>query len=166
MSRATVLKGFAVGLLAGSAMLLAQLALSTVRGTAADPTGAVVTSADISLVNLDTNFKRSTSTNENGDFEIPDLQRGRYRLTATAPGFKTFVADNIILEGNQIRRVNIAFELGAVGAEVTVHADAAVIQTDTARLQNSLNTARHFDTPWVGAEATLDQSLFITTLPL
>lgn len=146
--------------------LMAQLTLSTIRGTATDPTGAVVPKAQITLVSLDTNEKRELTTNENGDFEIPDLIRGRYRLTATAVGFKTFVAENIILEGNQVRRINVSFELGAVGAEITVRADAAVIQTDTSRLQSSLNTAKHFDTPWVGAEATLDPSLFITTLPL
>ncbi|MBI4876352.1 MAG: carboxypeptidase regulatory-like domain-containing protein, partial [Acidobacteria bacterium] len=146
--------------------LMAQLTLSTVRGTATDPSGAVVPKAQIVLVSLDTNQRREAATNDNGDFEIPDLVRGRYRLTATGTGFKTFVAENILLEGNQIRRINVAFELGAVGAEVTVRADAAVIQTDTSRLQSAINTAKHFDTPWVGAEATLDPSLFITTLPL
>lgn len=146
--------------------LMAQLTLSTVRGTVADPTGAVVPNVQIVLVSLDTNQKREVATNDNGDFEIPDLVRGRYRLTATGSGFKTFVAENILLEGNQIRRINVTFELGAVGAEVTVRADAAVIQTDTSRLQSAINTTKHFDTPWVGAEATLDPSLFITTLPL
>lgn len=146
--------------------LFGQLSLSTIRGTAKDPTGALVANAEITVVSLETNFKRVTNTNENGDFEIPDLQRGTYKLTATQSGFKTFVADNIILEGNQIRRINVAFELGSVGTEVTVRADAAVIQTDTAKIQGSVNTSKHFDTPWVGAEATLDPSLFITTLPL
>jgi hypothetical protein len=150
----------------GLAPLPAQLALSTIRGTVTDPTGAVVSSAEITVVNVETNFRRATTTNENGDFEVPDLQRGTYRLTATASGFKTFVAENIILEGNQTRRINAALELGAVGAEVTVRADAALIQTDTARLQGSINMSKHFDTPWVGGEATLDPSLFITTLPL
>ncbi|HWQ54476.1 MAG TPA: TonB-dependent receptor [Bryobacteraceae bacterium] len=146
--------------------LLAQMTLSTIRGTAADQTGAVIPKAQLVLVSLDTNQSREVTTNENGDFEIPDLIRGRYRLTATAGGFKTFVAENILLEGNQIRRINVTFELGAVGSEVTVRADAAVIQTDTSKLQSALNTTKHFDTPWVGAEAAFDPSLFITTLPL
>src|SRR6266851_7033757 len=97
-----------------------QLTLSTVRGTATDPTGAVVANAAISLTNLETNAKRDVLTNEAGDFEIPDLQRGKYRLSATASGFKTFVADGIILEGSQIRRINVTLEVGAVGTEVTV----------------------------------------------
>src|SRR6267154_707301 len=111
-----------------------QLTLSTVRGTASDPSGAVVASAAISLTNLETNAKREVLTGETGDFEIPDLQRGTYRLSATAAGFKTFVADQIILEGSQIRRINVTLEVGGVGTEVTVVAGAAVIQTDTAKI--------------------------------
>ncbi len=156
---------FAVSLLV-CAPLGAQLTLSTIRGTASDPTGAVVAGAEITVTDAKTNTKRTVTTTANGDFEVPDLYRGTYRLTATSAGFKTFVADNILLEGQQIRRVNVTFELGSVGSEVTVSAGAAVIQTDTSRLQGSLNTAKHFDTPWVGAEATLDPSLFITTQPM
>src|SRR5436190_6289112 len=148
------------------ATLMAQLTLSTIRGTAADPSGAVITGAEITVINLQTNEKRTVKTNENGDFEIPDLYRGSYRLSATQAGFKTFVADNVLLEGQQVRRVNVAFEVGSVGTEVTVTAGAQVLQTDTSRIQGALNTAKHFDTPWVGAEATLDPSLFITTQPM
>ena len=88
------------------------------------------------------------------------------RLTAAAPGFKTFVVDDIILEGSQIRRVNVSLEVGSVGTEVVVTAGAAVIQTDSAKLQTDVDTSKHFDTPWVGGMATLDPSLFITTAPL
>jgi hypothetical protein len=146
--------------------LLGQLTLSTVRGTAMDPTGAVIAGAAISLTSLATNAKRDVKTNGAGDFEIPDLQRGTYRLSATAPGFKTFVADEIILEGSQIRRINVTLEVGAVGTEITVTAGAAVIQTDSAKIQTDVDTSKHFDTPWVGGMATLDPSLFITTAPL
>ena len=106
------------------ATLMAQLTLSTIRGTAADPSGAVITGAEITVINLQTNEKRTVKTNENGDFEIPDLYRGSYRLSATQAGFKTFVADNVLLEGQQVRRVNVAFEVGSVGTEVTVTAGA------------------------------------------
>src|SRR5215831_4658379 len=146
--------------------LFGQLTLSTIRGTATDPTGAVVTNTNIELLHLETNAKRQVLTNESGDFEIPDLQRGTYRLTARAAGFKTWVADQIILETSQIRRINPTFEVGAVGTEVTVQAGAALIQTDTAKIQAVVNTSKHFDNPWVGGMATLDPSLFITTAPL
>jgi hypothetical protein len=149
-----------------SAALFGQFTLSTIRGVATDATGAVVAGADVTLTNLETNARRQVKTNGAGDYEIPDLQRGTYRLSAVAPGFKTFVADDIILEGSQVRRVNITLEVGSVGTEVTVTAGAAVIQTDSAKLQTDVDTSKHFDTPWVGGMATLDPSLFITTAPL
>src|SRR5574341_238805 len=111
-------------LLGVSAGLWAQLTVSTIRGTALDPTGATVVGVKITVVNLGTTIQRETVTNENGDFEVPDLQRGTYRLTAAHAGFRNFVADNIILESAQIRRIDVKLELGAVGTEVTVRADA------------------------------------------
>src|SRR6266566_2152564 len=158
--------GGLLALLVFCAQSSGQLTLSTVRGAATDPTGAVVAKAAISLTNIETNAKREVLTGETGDFEIPDLQRGTYRLTATASGFKTFIADQIILEGSQIRRINVTLEVGGVGTEVTVVAGAAVIQTDTAKIQTDVNTSKHFDNPWVGGMATLDPSLFITTAPM
>ncbi len=92
-----------------------QLTLSTVRGTVIDATGAVVAKTTISLSNLETNAKREALSSETGDFEIPDLQRGTYRLSATAAGFKTFVADRIILEARQICRIYVTLESGTAG---------------------------------------------------
>ncbi|MCZ2080404.1 MAG: TonB-dependent receptor [Bryobacterales bacterium] len=152
--------------MSGYSGLTAQITLSTIRGTAADPSGAIVGDAQIALTNKNTGERREALTNANGDFEIPGLQRGVYRLTASKAGFKSFTADQIMLEATETRRVNVIFELGSVGSEVTVNAGAAVIQTDTVKLQNSIDTSTHFDTPWVAGSATFDPSLFITSAPL
>ena len=94
-----------------SLSLWAQLTVSTLRGTATDQSGAVVINARIRVVHLETNLTREVDTNENGDFEILDLPRGGYKLTATRVGFKTFVADNVVLESSQVRRIDVAFDL-------------------------------------------------------
>jgi len=57
--------------------LVAQTAtLSTIRGTAQDPSAAAVAGVAISLVNSETNFTRTATTNATGDYEFPYLQRG------------------------------------------------------------------------------------------
>src|SRR5437870_1194655 len=84
-----------------SATLLGQSDLSTIRGTATDSAAAIIANADIKLVETETNFTRSVMTDDVGNYEIPYLRRGTYRLTASRAGFATFVADNIILESNQ-----------------------------------------------------------------
>ena len=141
----------------------AQTTVSTIRGSVADPSGATVANAAIVLTDLETNTRRPVPSSDNGEFEVPDLPRGTYRLTATSPGFKTFVADNIILESSQIRRIDIVFVLGEVGSQVLVKVDAAVITTDTAKIAGLFTNKRFDDAPWVGDGR--NPQLVMTTLP-
>ncbi len=152
-----------LGLLACNLPLLAQTSFSTLRGAVKDPSGAAVTDTEISVVHLETNLQRSTRTNENGDYEIPDLQRGTYRLTAKRPGFQTFVADNIILESSQIRRIDVALTLGEVATQVTVMADAAVISTESAKIAGQFTARRVDDAPIVGDGR--NPAILLSTMP-
>lgn len=76
----------------------AQLSTSTIRGHVADPSGAAVPGAPVRVVNTQTAVERTVATNAEGDYEVPDLQRGSYRITISQTGFKNFIADNVILE--------------------------------------------------------------------
>jgi hypothetical protein len=154
---------FLVGIVP-SATLWAQLTVSTLRGTATDPAGAVVTNARIIAINQETNLTREVLTTDNGDYEIVDLPRGTYRLTASHPGFKTFAADNVVLQSSQVRRIDVAFELGAATSEVTVHADAAVIATETGKIQETFEKQRFEELPLIGDGRTPDAVL--VSLPL
>ena len=153
---------FLVGLAFSSTGLMAQTDQATVRGTATDPTGAVVPNANIELTNVGTNVTRKAITNENGDYEIPYVNAGTYRLTGAATGFKNFAADNIILTGREVRRIDLAFQLGGVGSEVTVNAGAAVIQTEGSQIAGGFSGNAYVDSPL--SQDFFPQS-FMTTLP-
>src|SRR6187549_1013817 len=103
----------------------AQLTTSIIRGHVSDSSGAAIVGAQLKIVNVETNVERSVTTNQDGDYEAPDLQRGVYKLSLTQTGFKTFVAENIVLVSSQIRRIDAILEVGSVGAEVNVSANAA-----------------------------------------
>src|SRR5581483_2131809 len=141
-----------------------QSIVSTIRGSVKDPTGTAVAGAEITVVNVGPNIQRVVRSNESGDYEVPGLLSGPYTLTATGAGSKTFVADNIVLENTQIRRIDISLELGSVTSEVTVKADAAVITTDSAKIQGTFTNKRFDDAPWVG-DGRNPQTV-MTTLPL
>src|SRR6266699_2310425 len=113
--------------------LAAQTSFSTVRGTATDQTGSVVPGVNVTVTDVQTNVQRSAVTNQTGNFEIPDLKQGTYRLQAQAAGFKTFVAEELILESSQIRRVDVALQVGEAASEVTVNASAAVINVEESK---------------------------------
>ncbi len=121
------------GLFCSAFMLFGQLQLSSIRGTLVDPSGATVAGAKIAVTDVKTNITaRSMVSDGAGNFEMPDLVAGVYRLTAEAPGFKTFVADNLVLGGSQIRRLDIALEVGQVADRITVQAGVSPITTDSA----------------------------------
>src|SRR5438552_15908601 len=124
-----VATGLAV--LLSSTVLPAQETLSTLRGTATDPSGAVMPGVTVTVQELATNIvARKVTTDNSGNYEIPGLKLGTYRLTATLAGFKAVAANDVVLEGNQIRRIDIRLEVGATETEVRVTASAAVIETE------------------------------------
>src|SRR6188472_912114 len=128
-----------VALFFSASTLLAQLQLSTIRGTVADTTGAAVVGARITITDVKTNVTtRSLVSDASGNFEAPDLVAGVYRLTAEAAGFKTYVADNVVLEGAQIRRISVDLEVGQLAERITVQAGAAPITTDSAQITSGL----------------------------
>jgi Carboxypeptidase regulatory-like domain/TonB dependent receptor len=159
-----ILPGWALAAVLMAPSGSAQLIVSTIRGSVTDAAGAAVVGAELKVVNLGTNIQRMVNSNDEGEYEVSDLASGSYRLTVTHAGFKTFIADNIILENTQIRRIEVALELGAVTAEVTVRADAALITTDTAKIQGTFTSKRFDDAPWVG-DGRNPQAI-MTTLPL
>jgi hypothetical protein len=145
------------------ATLLGQGDLSTVRGTVTDPSGALVPNVTVEITNLATNNSRKVATSGNGDYEIPYVQLGTYKLTASAAGFKNFVADDIVIRARELRRIDVVLEIGAVGSEVTVSEKGAqLIATEGSQVANGFSTAAYVDSP-------LSQSFFpqayMTTLP-
>jgi hypothetical protein len=138
-------------LLVFCASLAGQESLSTIRGTVTDPSGAVVPGAVITVDELDTNIRVRTSPSDSqGNFEMPGLKPGSYRLTATLAGFKKFVVDDIHLASSQVRRVDVVFQVGAVEAEVTVSGRAAAIETEQGKVSVEFTGERYKDLPIAG----------------
>lgn len=162
----TVFVRLLLGMLLLCVGLSAQVVLSTVRGTVTDQTGAVVADAQVTLVHEEMSAKRTTPTTENGDFEIVGLGPGTYRLTVMIGGFKTFVAEKILLQSGEVRRINVKLELGALSSEIIVAAGAALIATDTPKLESSLYVRRYPDAPLINLNSVLTPFGLFTTTPL
>ncbi len=139
-----------------------QTDLSTLRGTALDQSGAVVPAVTLTLTDVERNTARTATSNTNGEYEIPFLIPGIYRLNATAAGFRGFVANDIRITSREVRRIDIAFELGATGSEVTVTAGAAVISTEGSQVAAGFSSQQFVDSP---LSASFFPQAYMTTLP-
>src|SRR5712692_4844370 len=83
-----------------------QTTSTSILGTVADPTGAVVVGAKVMVQQVGTGLKREELTSSSGDYTFSLLEVGEYEVTAEAAGFKTETRKNIILEVNQKARVD------------------------------------------------------------
>ena len=112
-----------------SSMATAQTGFSALRGNVTDASGAVVTGAQVTLIEPATGMQvRTAESDAQGNFEFPNLKPGSYQVKSEMQGFKAFVADDIKLDAGQTRRLDILFSVGAQQETVEVRAGAAVIR--------------------------------------
>ncbi|NJM54133.1 MAG: carboxypeptidase regulatory-like domain-containing protein [Blastocatellia bacterium] len=116
----------------GVGIIFAQSDRGSIRGTVTDPNGAAVVGAKVVLTSNETNETRETTSSEDGFFAFPELRAGTYRVAVEATGFNRVLLDNVKVEVQIIRSVEIKLEIGSVsGNVVNVTADAAVINTES-----------------------------------
>ncbi len=123
---------------------------ASVSGSVTDKSGASLPNAAITIHNTDTGIDRTTQTSANGSYSVSQLQPGRYSLSVTEAGFKTFQQQNITLTIGQIAEVNAQMEVGAQQEQVTVSAGAPAIQTEDASIGLVIDSATITDTPLNG----------------
>jgi hypothetical protein len=97
-------------------------------GTVRDASGGVLPGATVTVVNLDTNATRSTTTDGEGRFRVAALPPGRYRVTTELAAFKPSTRDEIRLMVGQTVESDFSLGLGAQAERVTVTTDAPLVE--------------------------------------
>jgi Carboxypeptidase regulatory-like domain len=80
---------FLFALLACAVSLQAQATFGRIFGTVTDRSGSVVPSAIVTITSVERGASRTTTTNESGEYGLPDVDLGSYVLSVQAQGFKT-----------------------------------------------------------------------------
>src|SRR6266436_9516094 len=93
----------------------------TILGTVVDNSGAVLANAGVNVMNVATSVTTHTQTSSTGDFTVPYLQPGNYRVTVEVPGFQKAVTDNVGLVVGQQARINVTMKTGTVTELVEVN---------------------------------------------
>jgi hypothetical protein len=102
----------------------------TVKGTVADPSGAVIPGATVTIYNPVTGYKRTASTDGSGEFNFINVPFNPYHLTVTATGFGPHVED-VGLNSTVPVSLKISLELAGGKTTVTVTSEAAdLIEVD------------------------------------
>ena len=129
----------------------AQQFTGTIQGVVQDSSGAVVPGAEVSIINISTNEARNVTTDSNGAYVVPQLKPGFYRVVVKLTGFKTATVDDIKLDVQQIRAVDVRLDVGGTTETVTVSATgAAAIETVSSTVSQNIENKRVVDLPLNG----------------
>jgi hypothetical protein len=107
-----------------------QAVYGSIVGTVTDASGAVVSGAKITITDMGRDVSTNTVTNDSGNYTQRALIVGRYRLRVEAPGFKTFVQENIGVSVDLETRVDVQMQVGEVTQTLEVTAEASVLKTE------------------------------------
>ncbi|MCA1573569.1 MAG: TonB-dependent receptor [Acidobacteria bacterium] len=111
-----------------------QITSGTIQGTVLDANGAAVPSASVEVKNVETNFSRNLTTDEDGRFVALSLPPGRYTVTVSKQGFATLVVENANLTVGQAMSLPLSMKVSGVEERVTITATPTI---DTVKTESS-----------------------------
>jgi hypothetical protein len=136
-------------LLAACSSLFAQ-SNAQLSGTVTDKSGAAVPGAEVTITNIHSGAERKTQTDTQGQYSVPFLNPDEYTVTVKRDGFRTHEQTGVRLEVNQVARVDVTLDIGAVTESVKVSASAPMIESDTSAVGQVVETKAIEDLPLNG----------------
>src|SRR5437868_12181102 len=122
----------------------------TILGNVRDPSGAALVGVKVAATNVETNLSQQTVTSVAGEYRFQSLPAGMYRVEAELSGFQKFLADNIVLNVDQQRRVDIALKVGSVQERIEVSAAAVQVETTSNQLGTVIDEKNILNLPLNG----------------
>lgn len=148
-----------------SAGLLGQ-GQSDVTGAVTDHSGAVVPNATVTLVHLGTNVESVARTTEAGVYRLVHVPAGEYRISATAPGFKTATITPLTVTVSGVVTADFRLEVGSSSESITVSAEETLLETATATIGRSVSPEEYHTWPiFVDDGQRQIQSFIFRSLP-
>src|ERR1035441_9739580 len=161
---------FVLLLFALSTTLQAQLTEGSISGAVTDVSGAAVSGASVKITNLQTGAVDQTKTDNIGYYRVLHLQIGAYQIRVEAQGFKASLLENIPVNVNTTTRADAKLQVGGAQETVEVSGGAALIQTEEARLSNTITHQEVDNLPLNGRQiyqlVTLEPGVTQTNAPV
>ena len=121
-------------------------------GTVADPSGATVPDASLTLSQAATGFSLTVTSNASGAYVFPNLPPGTYKLTVNAKGFTPSVYDEVVVYTGRTTDLSVGLKVGTSAQTVEVSAASEVLETSTNTLATTVSTDSIQDLPLGGRD--------------
>ncbi|HKU73112.1 MAG TPA: carboxypeptidase regulatory-like domain-containing protein [Pyrinomonadaceae bacterium] len=133
---------------------------ATLSGRVDDARGAVVSGANVTATNLETNQRQTTTSDHEGRYRFPYLRTGDYDVTIDAQGFAT-ITKRLTLSIGQTVDLPIKLEVAGVSEQVNIgETDVPIIETVRTQLTETIRPREINELPLNGRNY-LDLALLI-----
>jgi outer membrane receptor protein involved in Fe transport len=122
-----------------------------IKGSATDPSGAVVPDAAVAIKNVNTGVITNTITNKSGLYDVPFLSPGEYAVTFSKAGFRDFVREGVVLQIETLE-IDAALGLGVATERMVVIEASPLLETETTGQHLDLDTKAVATAPIVGTD--------------
>src|SRR5215467_7655907 len=119
----------------------AQAVFGSLVGNVTDTSGGAIAGAAVKITLMQTNEARAAITNSMGEYTFSTLTPGTYTVEVTREGFRAFSAGNVLVNQNNVVRVDAQLSIGATSERVEVTAEAAsTLETDRADVHSEISS--------------------------
>ncbi|HKW33777.1 MAG TPA: TonB-dependent receptor [Candidatus Acidoferrum sp.] len=147
MKRKTVFVGLLI-ILSIPSCLRAQTA--SIGGTVTDPSGAALSRAKITAVEVSTGVSRSAETDESGVYRLTNLNPGVYDIRFEHASFNPFLYSEIPLSVDQVLTLNVKLSLGPERQVIRVTAESVPpIDLNDAQVGNLVDSRQIQELPMI-----------------
>ena len=127
--------------------IFAQMNTADVTGNITDPSGALVPRVTVTALQLATQQERTATSNGAGQYLLPQLPLGEYKLTVDARGFEEAIQDGVVLHAGDHIRQDFSLDLGVSNQSVTAEASAGLMQVESAEIKYVFENQQIVDLP-------------------
>jgi hypothetical protein len=145
----TLLVGF---FLAFSTLVLAQTATTSLHGTVYDPKGAVLSGAEVTIINPATGFTRKAKSDNQGNYQFLELPPAKYDVSAEASGFATTKQSAVALFVATPATLNITMQVTGGTVTVEVTGTSPLVNTQDASMGHAFEANQIADLPFEGRD--------------
>jgi Carboxypeptidase regulatory-like domain len=128
-------------------VIFGQMNTADVTGNITDPNGALVPRVTVTALQLATQQERTATSNGAGQYLLPQLPLGEYKLTVDARGFEEAVQDGVVLHAGDHIRQDFSLDLGVSNQSVAVEASAGLMQVESAEIKYVFENQQIVDLP-------------------
>jgi hypothetical protein len=129
---------------------VAQVSTGNISGYVKDTSGAAIPGVTVTAKMVEQQTTRNAQTNSEGFYDLLALPPGKYEMTFEVRGFQKQTETGLELTVGQNLRADSTLQLGSVETQVTVGAQAPLVDTTSATITGLIDDQRVQDLPLNG----------------